>query len=78
MFTAIRKRWKAALPDFFIKVRKAAITVGTSATAVWVANNTMGLQLDPIILDVCKYVIATAAGMGITAQLTQKDSSQNQ
>lgn len=78
MFSTIRKRWKAGLPDFFKGVRKVAIAAGTSATAIWVANSTMGLQLDPIVLSICKYTIAIAAGMGFTAQLTQKDNPQNQ
>jgi hypothetical protein len=41
-----------------------------------VTNETMSLGLHETILEVCKYLIAFAAAMGFTAQLT-KDNNQN-
>jgi len=71
----ILKRWSAETPKFFQGVKKLAITLGSSATAVWLANDTMNLGLHSIVLEVCKYLIAIAAAMGVTAQLTQVDPS---
>jgi len=72
----ILKRWSAETPNFFKGVKKLAITLGSSATAVWLANDTMSLGLHDEVLNVCKYLIAVAAAMGVTAQLTQVDPSQ--
>lgn len=72
----IISRWKSETPNFFKVVKRLAITLGSSATAVWVANDTMGLGLHQPVLDVCKYLIAIAAAMGVTAQLTQVQPSQ--
>jgi hypothetical protein len=69
----IKKRWQAELPDFFKKVKTAAITVGGSATAVWVTNQSMSLELHEMVLDVCKYTIAFCAAVGLTAQFTAKN-----
>lgn len=76
LFKTIKERWKAETPKFFKGVKKMALTLGASATAVWVANSSMSLGLAPAILDVCKYLIAISAAIGITAQLTQVTPSQ--
>lgn len=73
MFEIIMKRWKAETPDFFKKVKKVAVTIGTSATAVWVANSSMSLNLADPVLEVCKYTIAFCAAVGLTSQLTAKN-----
>jgi hypothetical protein len=78
MFKEIRKRWKAELPDFFVKVKSIAIAVGSSATAVWVANSSLNLELDAVVLDFCKYAIAFCAAAGLTSQLTAKNPPENQ
>lgn len=67
----IKDRWNNETPKFFQQIRKLSVTLGTSATAVWVVNSSMGLNLDDVILDACKYTIACCAAMGLTAQLTQ-------
>ena len=71
----IKNRWCAETPNFFKGLQKIAVTLGSSATAVWVANDTMTLGLHPTILEVCKYLIAISAAMGVTAQLTQVQPS---
>ena len=73
----LKHRWTSELPQFFKEVRKLSITLGTSATAIWTANSTMGLNLDALILTVCKYTIVATIGMGLTAQLTKTDNTQN-
>jgi hypothetical protein len=73
MVQEILKRWKAETPDFFKKVRKNAISLGSSATAVWVANASMDLELGEPVLAICKYTIAFCAAVGLTSQLTAKN-----
>lgn len=67
----IKDRWRSETPKFFIGVKRLAMTLGTSATAVWVTNESMSLNLHDTILEVCKYIIASSVAMGITSQLTQ-------
>lgn len=73
----IKERWCAKTPQFFKHVKRIMLAFGGSATAVWMANSSMGLDLHPFILDVCKYSIAISVASGVTAQLTQ-DNSNNQ
>jgi hypothetical protein len=77
LIKTIKQRWSAESPAFFKGVKKFAVTLGTSATAIWTANSTMNLNLDLIVLSVCKYTIAATIGMGLTAQLTKTDNTQN-
>ena len=74
----IISRWKSETPIFFQGIKRLAISLGASATAIWVANDTMGLGLHQPVLDVCKYLIAISAAMGVTAQLTQVQPSQKE
>jgi hypothetical protein len=71
VFTTIKERWNNETPKFFIRLKRLAITLGTSATAVWLVNSGMGLGLDEVILNICKYTIAFCAAVGLTSQLTQ-------
>jgi len=73
MLNEFKTRWKAEVPQFFAKLRAIAVTLFTSATAVWTANNFYGLGLDEITLAVCKYAIAFSAATGLTSQLTMKN-----
>jgi hypothetical protein len=73
----IKNRWCAETPKFFKSLQRIAISLGSSATAVWVANDTMTLGLHPTILDVCKYLIAISAAVGVTSQLTQVTPKDN-
>lgn len=77
LIKTIKDRWCAETPKFFRKLKKLAVTLGSSATAIWMINTSMGLGLEQIVLDICKYVIAGSAAMGLTAQLTQVDNQQN-
>ena len=71
------QRWKAEAPEFFKKLRSIAITIGSAATSVWLANSTLGLELDEISLSICKYTIAFCAAVGLTSQLTAKNPPEN-
>lgn len=70
-------RWRSDLPDFWKKVRNLAVTVAASCTAVFVANNTMNLELPELLITICKYGIAIGAATGVNAQLTKKDNENN-
>ena len=74
LFRTIKQRWNTETPKFFKGVKKSAVTICTSATAIWVTNESMSLGLHDDILQVCKYIIASSAAMGLTAQLTRVDS----
>lgn len=78
LLNTIVSRWKSETPNFFKGVKKLAVSLGTSATAVWLVNDTMSLGLHPNVLEICKYLIAISAAMGVTAQLTQVDPSQKE
>jgi len=71
--TVIKDRWKAKTPKFFTRIKNLSITLGSSATAVWVTNESMSLDLHSTILDVCKYIITVSVAMGVTSQLTKVD-----
>jgi hypothetical protein len=71
------ERWKAETPDFFKGIKKVALTLGTSCASVWVVNDVMNLELHPYLLEACKYLIASAAAMGFTAQLTRVQKQEN-
>ena len=66
----IIERWNSETTLFFLGIKKLALTLGTSATAVLLANQSFELGLDEPILSVCKYAIAACAAMGMTSQLT--------
>jgi hypothetical protein len=75
IFKTIKERWCAKSPIFFQNLKKIMISVGTSATAIWMANESMNLELHPYILDTCKYIIAISVASGLTAQLTRDTTS---
>ncbi len=75
MLSETKKRWCAETPLYFQKVKKIALSLGASATAIWVANDSMNLELPELFLTICKYLITLSTGIGVTAQLTQVDSS---
>jgi len=72
LLNTLKERWTAKSPTFFVGIKKLAIAIGSSAMAVWLANQNLSLELSPIILNVCKYTITACAAMGLTAQLTKQ------
>lgn len=66
-------RWKAELPPFFKQMRKYALSIGGSATAVIVANSSMSLNLNPNLISGIGYLIAICAAVAGTAQLTKQE-----
>lgn len=74
MIRETKKRWCSKTPPYFIKLKQFALSLGASATAIWVANDSMTLELPEQILMICKYLISLSAGVGVTAQLTKVDN----
>jgi hypothetical protein len=70
LLKTIKERWDAETPLFFVGIKKLALSLGTAATAVLLANQSLSLGLDGSILSICKYAIAACAAMGMTSQLT--------
>lgn len=73
----LKERWNSELPEFWIKVKTGAVFITTSASAVWVANSSMNLELDGFILQFCKYAIVAGIFTGLSAQLTKNDNGEN-
>lgn len=71
VLNTVVERFKAETPDFFKGVKKVSLTLGTSCASVWVVNDILDLELHQYVLEACKYLIASAAAMGFTAQLTR-------
>lgn len=72
LFTTLKRRWKSTTPKFFNKIKRLAVALGSSATAVWVTNSSLNLEIDETILNICKYLITFSTATGLTAQLTQE------
>jgi hypothetical protein len=70
LMETIKNRWDAETPAFFKGIKKLALSLGTSATAIILANESLSLALDDNILSICKYVISICVAMGMTSQLT--------
>ena len=70
LLNTIKKRWDAETPAFFKGIKKLALSLGTSAMAVILANQSLSLELDDNILTVCKYIVTGCIAMGMTSQLT--------
>lgn len=70
LLTTIKQRWNAEEPKFFLGVQKLALSVGMPSMAVWLANQSLSLNLPVALLSVCKYAITACAAMGLTAKLT--------
>lgn len=70
LLKTIKERWDANTPPFFKAIKKMALSVGTPATAIVLANQSLSLELDNEIMSVCKYAIVACVAMGMTSQLT--------
>jgi hypothetical protein len=71
MIKVMKDRWNSETPKFFKKIRRGSVAVTSTASTVWVTNQSMSLELHETILDICKYVIAISVAIGLTSQLTQ-------
>jgi predicted permease len=70
LLKTIKKRWNAETPAFFKGIKKLALSFGTPAMAIILANQSLSLELNDNILTVCKYIVTACIAMGMTSQLT--------
>jgi hypothetical protein len=70
LLKTIKKRWNAETPVFFKGIKKLALSFGTPAMAIILANQSLSLELNDNILTVCKYIVTACIAMGMTSQLT--------
>ena len=71
----ITERWKSETPDFWKKVIKFSVTLGTSAVAVITSEKMFELQsygVPTIIFTICGYIIVACAALGLAAKITKK------
>ena len=74
----LKKRWKSESPDFWKKVKRFAITLGTSAVAVLASDKLFDLQtygVPQLVFTIAGYIIVACATLGLSAQITKKDSN---
>lgn len=71
LLITLKERWNAETPAFFKGIKKIALSLGSSAMAVILANQSLSLELNDDILAVCKYVVTVCIAMGMTSQLTK-------
>lgn len=74
-FTELKTRWKSETPDFFKKLRTAAIKLGGSAGAILVAASIPNIIVPQIIIKTASYILIACATLGITAQMAKNDNS---
>ena len=71
----IKDRWKEEMPDFWKKVLKYSVTLGTSAVAIIGADKLFDLQaygVPTVIFTICGYVIVACAAFGLSAKITKQ------
>lgn len=68
----IIKRLRAEMPKFWKIYRNVMAFLCTGATAVWVANTELNLNLNIVLINILKYIILITLFCGFTAQLTKK------
>jgi hypothetical protein len=66
------ERFKSESPVFFKKLKKYALSIGGSATAVLIVNASMNLNLDQTLIAVLGFVVAACAAIAGTSQLTRQ------
>lgn len=72
MIKQLISRWKAETPIFFKKVRALALKVGGASAAVTLYLSLHPeIQVAPVVVKVCSYIVVACVAMGGTAQLTQ-------
>ena len=69
-----KERLFSPTPEFWIRVRNLAITIGSGAGSVWIAESTMALELNETLLSICKYVFTACVAIVGSAVLTKQDS----
>ena len=78
IYKEIIERWKSESPEFWKKIKKYSVTLGTSALTIVSFNEIIDLQalgVPALIFKICGYIIAFCVGTGLMSQITKKDDS---
>ena len=78
LFKELKYRFFAKSPRFWKNVRKIAVSIGSAALAIILAERQWMLGIDPQIISICGYIVAACAGMGLSAQLTTTNTPTNE
>lgn len=70
LWKELKQRWISESPNFWSRVKRIAVSIGTAALAIILAERQWMLGIDPQIISICGYIVAACAGMGLSAQLT--------
>lgn len=71
----IKERWKEEIPDFWKKIMKFSVTLGSSAVAIIGADKLFDLQsygIPTIVFTICGYIIVACAAIGLSAKITKQ------
>ena len=71
----IKERWKEEIPDFWKKIMKFSVTLGSSAVAIIGADKLFDLQsygIPTIVFTICGYIIVACAATGLSAKITKQ------
>ena len=76
IISEIKERWSLETPDFWKKIMKFSITLGSSAVAIISADQMFNLQnygISPLVFTIAGYIIVFCAALGLSAKITKKD-----
>lgn len=72
IYIAIKARYKANSPAFFIQLKRLAMSVGGSALAVISINSIASLALPAGLISALSYVVAACVAVAGTSKLTKE------
>ena len=72
IYIAIKNRYKANSPVFFIQLKRLSMSVGCSALAVISINSIASLALPATLISSLGYVVAACAAVAGTSKLTKE------
>lgn len=72
------KRITSESPEFFVKLKKVALSIGGSTAAALFTVQVFSLVVPPIFYTICTYILIASAFTAGTAILPVKDPSQLQ
>ena len=67
------RRIKSKTPEYFVKLRKLAFTIGGSCIAIITLNSSLGLDLNSTFISIVGYIIVTCGAIAGTASLAKQD-----
>jgi len=71
-----KERWNAESPEYWKRILKFSIKLGTIAASIIAGDRFFDLQqygVDPIIFTICGYILTACCALGLSAKITKKD-----